>query len=131
MAKKRPTICLNHQTVGNLKAYLDRFPDDAKVVISGIGPNYDDVDCQIACNVEHQEQENVVQFILGMPASMMETQQPLGEPQQTRTDPKDQNAATDLAEPEDRTHRAQAEEHTRRQNVNPEPDALRLTDPNQ
>lgn len=56
----------NNQTVGNLRKYLAGFPDDAKIVISGIGENYADHDCQIACNFSHQEKENTVQFILGL-----------------------------------------------------------------
>ena len=60
-------IRLNNQTVDNLKKYLDGFPDDAKVMISGVGTNYKDYDCQIACNFEHQEKENTVQFVLGLP----------------------------------------------------------------
>ena len=59
------TICLNNQTVGNLKKYLAGFPDDARVIISGIGESYQDHDCQIACNFEQQEKANVVQFIPG------------------------------------------------------------------
>ena len=46
-------ICLNQQTVGNLKLYLNRFPDNARVFISGVGKSYDNYDCQIACNFEH------------------------------------------------------------------------------
>jgi len=62
-------VCLNNQTVGNLKRYLDLYPDNAKVVITHTDRegNYINYDCQIACNFEHQEKENVIQFILGMP----------------------------------------------------------------
>lgn len=65
MSTDRTSIRLNHQTVGNLKQYLSGFPDDAKVMISGVGENYTDHDCQIACNFEVQEKKNVVQFVLG------------------------------------------------------------------
>ena len=60
-------ICLNHQTVGNLKKYLAQFPDNAKVVIHSADRtgDYRNFDCQIGCNFEHQHQENIVQFILG------------------------------------------------------------------
>lgn len=61
------SICLNNQTVGNLKKYLTRFPNSAKVVIAGVGKNYIDYDCQIACNFEHQEKTNTVMFTLGLP----------------------------------------------------------------
>ena len=67
--KHKESICLNDQTVGNLKRYLNQYPDNAKVVISSMDKkgNYIDYDCQIACNFEHQQKENVVQFIPGMP----------------------------------------------------------------
>lgn len=64
---KTEGICLNNQTVGNLKKYLSRFPEDAKVVITTTDRegDYHNYDCQIACNFEHQHETNVVQFILG------------------------------------------------------------------
>ena len=50
-------VCLNNQTVGNLKKYLDRFPDDAEVVIVAANKegNYHHWDCWIGCNFEYQE----------------------------------------------------------------------------
>lgn len=61
-------ICLNNQTVGNLKKYLSRFPDDASVVIhaklnSGEWAN---CDCCIACNFEYQQKENIAILYCGL-----------------------------------------------------------------
>ena len=63
-------ICLNNQTVGNLRKFLESFPDDAKVVISGIGESFASYDCQIACNFEFQRDQKLVQFIVGMPVEI-------------------------------------------------------------
>ena len=57
------SVRLNNQTVGNLKKYLDRFPNDAKVFI--VDGQYKNRDCQICCNFDHQEEKNTVQFMLG------------------------------------------------------------------
>ncbi|MCJ7483923.1 MAG: hypothetical protein MUO31_13270 [Thermodesulfovibrionales bacterium] len=57
-------ICLNNQTVGNLKKYLAHFSDDAKVIIHHACIVYD---CQICCNFEHQEETNTAQLMLGFP----------------------------------------------------------------
>jgi len=64
---KRDSVCLNDQTVGNLKKYLNRFPDDAKVYIWHDYKNWDAVIC---CNFEHQEADNIVQIMLGQFISM-------------------------------------------------------------
>ena len=66
------TICLNDQTVGNLKKYLARFPDDAKVVIhcTDKSGSYHNYDCQIGCNFDYQEENNTVQFCLGFPVDL-------------------------------------------------------------
>lgn len=60
-------ICLNHQKVGNLKKYLDRFPDDAEVVISGTDSegNYHHFDCCIGCNFDFQTEHKRVVLSLG------------------------------------------------------------------
>ena len=60
-------ICLNHQTAGNLIKYLQTFPADAKVVIHSVDRTGDfrNFDCQIGCNFEYQQENNLVQFILG------------------------------------------------------------------
>lgn len=55
----------HNQTVGNLKQYLERFPDDAGVVVSGIGENYNNHDCQIARSFGRQKKNNTVEFVLG------------------------------------------------------------------
>jgi len=67
---KTEAICLNNQTVGNLKKYLARFPDDAAVVIysTDMNGNCINFDCQIACNFEHQVETNTIQFVLGLPS---------------------------------------------------------------
>jgi len=67
------SICLNNQTVGNLKKYLSRFPDDAKVSIHNVDRqgNYVTYDCQIACNFEHQEKTKEALLILGTPRDLM------------------------------------------------------------
>ena len=72
MALKSGDIRINNMDVGNLKKYLDNFPDDAKVVIAGQGAKFEDLDCQIACNFDHQRSENVVQFTVGLPPSFYE-----------------------------------------------------------
>jgi len=63
----REGVCLNNQTVGNLKKYLRKFPNDARVVITSTDSegNYRNFDCKIACNFEHQFKTNTVQLILG------------------------------------------------------------------
>ena len=65
--KKVEGICLNNQTVGNLKKYLSQFPNDAKVVIHSAdrGGVYYNFDCQIACNFDHQHETNTVQLLMG------------------------------------------------------------------
>jgi hypothetical protein len=61
---------INHQTVGNLKRYLEHFPDDAKVriyaddLLSGTWLNHD---CRVGGDFEHQHETNTVQFFLGLP----------------------------------------------------------------
>lgn len=57
-----PAVCLNSQTVRNLKNYLSGFPNDAKVIISDDFKNFD---CVIACNFEHQTKNKTVQLIHG------------------------------------------------------------------
>ena len=57
------TIILNNQTVGNMKKYLDQFPDDAKMVIATENGNRD---CQIASNFDNQIYKNCVMLINGM-----------------------------------------------------------------
>ena len=60
-------ICLNNQTVGNLKRYLDTFPDEAEVVISATDRegNYHHWDCCIGCNFEFQREHNRIVLSLG------------------------------------------------------------------
>ena len=60
-------ISLNHQTVGNLTKYLQMFPADAKVVIHNTDRtgDYRIFDCQIACNFDHQKENNLVQLMPG------------------------------------------------------------------
>jgi len=55
-------VCLNFQTVGNLKKYLEQFPNDFKVVIHS---DYKTRDCVIACNYENQIESKTVQLIPG------------------------------------------------------------------
>ena len=58
-------ICLNDQTVGNLKKYLNLFPKDAKVVITDWKQG--NFDCCICCNFEHQIKTNIVQLMAARP----------------------------------------------------------------
>lgn len=67
-SKEKKPICLNNQTVGNLKRYLEEFPDDARVVIHAYSHNHQDYkifDCQIGCNIEHQKETNRVILLKG------------------------------------------------------------------
>ena len=65
--KEQESIQLNNQTVGNLKRYLESFPDDAKVVIYTMDENmnYKHYDCLIACNFNQQHENNMVQLLIG------------------------------------------------------------------
>ena len=60
-------INLNDQTVGNLKKYLDSFPDNTRVVIYDLDENnyYQVYDCQIACNFKQQHESNMILLLKG------------------------------------------------------------------
>jgi hypothetical protein len=61
-------ICLNNQNVGNLIAYLQKFPMDAKVVIHEYSDKFESYvtrDCVIGCNFENQVEKNTVLLMAG------------------------------------------------------------------
>ena len=57
--KKLGGMVVNDLTIASLKKYLDTFPDDAKIVLHEWETN-SDFRVQIACNFEHQEENNIV-----------------------------------------------------------------------
>ena len=60
-------ICLNNQTVGNLKKYLSGFKNDAKVIMR-TGENYFDV--EIGCNEDYQKKVQEVLLLKGFPVEV-------------------------------------------------------------
>lgn len=62
MSEPEKGICLNNQTVGNMRKYLKDFPDDAKITI---WHDYKTFDCQICCNFERQKETSTVMLMLG------------------------------------------------------------------
>lgn len=61
-------VCLNEQTVGNMKKYLNRFPDDARIIIHARlnAGEYRNFDCCIGCNFDYQQENNMVFLYPGL-----------------------------------------------------------------